>query len=321
MIDKTLKFPTDNLISNRDGLGEALVDAGKINPNIVVVCADLAESVKVHTFAQTFPQRFIEVGVAEQNAVTIASGMAAVGKIPFVASYAVFSPGRNWEQIRTTICYNDQPVKIIGSHAGLASGPDGATHQALEDIALMRVLPNMTVISPCDYFEAKKATIASINQSSPVYIRLCREKTPVITTPDTPFEISRASIFRTGSDVTICATGPIIYEALLASETLALEEISVEIINVSTIKPIDEETILNSVRKTGRVITLEDHQIIGGLGSAVTELVSGSFPVPVMRLGVNDQFGQSGKYRKLLREYEMDAQAIIDAVKIIINKS
>ncbi len=321
MIDKTLKFPTDNLISNRDGLGEALVDAGKINPNIVVVCADLAESVKVNTFAQTFPQRFIEVGVAEQNAATIASGMAAVGKIPFVASYAVFSPGRNWEQIRTTICYNDQPVKIIGSHAGLASGPDGATHQALEDISLMRVLPNMTVISPCDYFEAKKATIAAINQSGPVYIRLCREKTPVITTLDTSFEISRASIFRTGSDVTICTTGPIIYEALLASETLALEEISVEIINVSTIKPIDEETILNSVRKTSRVITLEDHQIIGGLGSAVTELVSGSFPIPVMRLGVNDQFGQSGKYHQLLREYEMDAQAVIDAVKIIINKS
>lgn len=308
-------------MSNRDGFGEAMVELGRKNTNIYLLTADLTESTRANWFKEQFPDRFVQVGVAEQNLVTIASGMAAVGKIPFVTSYAAFSPGRNWEQIRTTICYNNQPVKIIGSHAGLSVGPDGATHQALEDIALMRVVPNMTVIVPSDYLEARKAVLASVAHPGPVYIRLSRDKTPIITTHESPFEIGLAEVLREGSDITIIATGPQVYDALLASENLAFNEISAEVINVHTIKPLDENTILTSVMKTGGVVTVEDHQIAGGLGSVISELVSERKPVFVKRVGVVNRFGQSGNPQELYQEYGINEGTIVQGVKEVLAKT
>lgn len=320
-IIKHIQFPSEELMSNRDGFGEAMVELGRKNPNIYLLTADLTESTRANWFKEQFPDRFVQVGVAEQNLVTIASGMAAVGKIPFVTSYAAFSPGRNWEQIRTTICYNNQPVKIIGSHAGLSVGPDGATHQALEDIALMRVVPNMTVIVPSDYLEARKAVLASVAHPGPVYIRLSRDKTPIITTHESPFEIGLAEVLREGSDITIIATGPQVYDALLASENLAFNEISAEVINVHTIKPLDENTILTSVMKTGGVVTVEDHQIAGGLGSVISELVSERKPVFVKRVGVVNRFGQSGNPQELYQEYGINEGTIVQGVKEVLAKT
>ena len=246
-------------------------------------------------FKGKFPDRFVEIGVAEQNLVTVGSGLAAMGKIPFVSSYAAFSPGRNWEQIRTTICLNDRPVKIVGSHAGVSVGPDGATHQMLEDIALMRVLPNMVVIVPCDSTEAEKATLAMAKDIRPNYLRLAREATPIITTQNTPFEIGRASVFTPGTDITICANGTMTFQALLAAEQLYKDGIDAEVINVSTIKPLDTETILASVRKTGCVISVEEGQVVGGLGGAIAELLCEELPVPMHRIGMKDRFGESGE--------------------------
>lgn len=320
-IIKHIQFPSEELMSNRDGFGEAMVELGRKNTNIYLLTADLTESTRANWFKEQFPDRFVQVGVAEQNLVTIASGMAAVGKIPFVTSYAAFSPGRNWEQIRTTICYNNQPVKIIGSHAGLSVGPDGATHQALEDIALMRVVPNMTVIVPSDYLEARKAVLASVAHPGPVYIRLSRDKTPIITTHESPFEIGLAEVLREGSDITIIATGPQVYDALLASENLAFNEISAEVINVHTIKPLDENTILTSVMKTGGVVTVEDHQIAGGLGSVISELVSERKPVFVKRVGVVNRFGQSGNPQELYQEYGINEGTIVQGVKEVLAKT
>lgn len=320
-IIKHIQFPSEELMSNRDGFGEAMVELGRKNSNIYLLTADLTESTRANWFKEQFPDRFVQVGVAEQNLVTIASGMAAVGKIPFVTSYAAFSPGRNWEQIRTTICYNNQPVKIIGSHAGLSVGPDGATHQALEDIALMRVVPNMTVIVPSDYLEARKAVLASVAHPGPVYIRLSRDKTPIITTHESPFEIGLAEVLREGSDITIIATGPQVYDALLASENLAFNEISAEVINVHTIKPLDENTILTSVMKTGGVVTVEDHQIAGGLGSVISELVSERKPVFVKRVGVVNRFGQSGNPQELYQEYGINEGTIVQGVKEVLAKT
>lgn len=305
---------------NRKGFGEALVMAGEADESIVALTADLEESTQVEPFAKAFPDRFIEIGVAEQNLVTVASGLAAVGKKPFVTSYASFSPGRNWEQIRTTICLNNRNVKIVGCHAGVSVGPDGATHQMLEDIALMRVLPNMTVVVPCDSIEAAKATVELSRLNSPGYLRLAREKTAVITHDKTPFEIGKAVVMREGRDVSILACGPLLYEALKAAEELQKKNISVEVLNVATIKPLDTETILNSATKTKRVVTVEEGQAFGGLGGAVTEYLSQVMPVPIRRVGVLDRFGQSGTIDQLWVEYQLDVSAIIKQIMAIIKE-
>ncbi|OHA21339.1 MAG: transketolase [Candidatus Taylorbacteria bacterium RIFCSPHIGHO2_01_FULL_49_60] len=316
----------------RKGFGEGLLAAGEADSRVVGLCADLTESTQMHLFKNRFPERFVEIGVAEQNLVTVASGMAAVGKIPFVSSYAMFSPGRNWEQIRTTICYNDRPVKIAGSHAGVSVGPDGGTHQALEDIALMRILPRMVVLSPCDSIEAKKATIAAAKTNTPVYIRLAREKTPIITTPETPFEIGKARIFwscgslasttlwkhgfHRGGVVGIVATGALVYKAILAARELwENEKIDAAVLNLSTVKPIDEEALVKLARECGAIVTVEEHQVAGGMGSAVAEVLARRFPVPVEFVGVRDQFGQSGKPEELLEHYGLGVSHIQAAVK------
>lgn len=306
------------LVSMRDGFGEGVIQAAEENKNIVVLTADLAKSTKVKDFAEKFPDRFFEVGVAEQNLVTVASGLAALGKIPFATSYAIFSPGRNWEQIRTTICYNNQNVKIIGSHAGITVGEDGATHEALEDIALMRVLPNMIVLSPCDSLEAKKATLAMAKLNKPCYLRLSRHETPIITTDKTPFEIGKAEVFQNGQDVTIIATGALVFEALLAAKKLEESKISVRVINCSTIKPLDETTLLSSIEQTRAVVTVEEHQIFGGLGGAIAELISCKFPVPLQMVGIKDKFGESGKPKELLQKYGLTYEEIIKSVITVL---
>jgi transketolase len=305
---------------NRKGFGEGLLEAGKLDVNVVAACADLTESTQMHLFRDEFPDRFIEIGVAEQNLVTVASGMSAIGKIPFVSSYAAFSPGRNWEQIRTTICLNDRPVKVIGSHAGVSVGPDGATHQMLEDIALMRALPNMVVIAPCDAVEAKKATLAMAKDLRPNYMRLAREAVATITTDKTPFVIGKAYKFAEGSDVTIISTGTMTYQALLAVEMLKKDGISAEVIHVPTIKPLDEYEILTSVAKTGAVVTVEEGQIIGGLGGAISELLGENLPTPIKRVGINDHFGESGEPDELLKHFGLDSKHIRLAAHHVLNK-
>jgi transketolase len=299
------------LEATRKGFGKGLLEAGKLNENVVAACADLTDSTQMSLFAEAFPDRFIEVGVAEQNLVTVGSGLAAQGKIPFVSSYAAFSPGRNWEQIRTTICLNDRPVKIVGSHAGLYTGADGATHQVLEDIALMRVLPNMVVIVPGDSLEAEKAVLAMAKDHRPNYLRLAREATPVLTTEKTPFEIGRAYLYTEGKDLTIISTGTMTYQALVAADKLFTEGIDAEVVHVPTIKPLDGVTILKSVHKTKKVMTVEEHQINGGLGGAVAELLSEEFPVKIKRIGVRDRFGQSGKPDELLLHYGLTYKHIM----------
>ena len=295
----------------RKGFGRGLLEAGKRSEHVVAACADLTDSTQMSLFAEEFPDRFIEIGVAEQNLATVGSGLAAMGKIPFVSSYAAFSPGRNWEQIRTTICLNDRPVKIVGSHAGLYTGPDGATHQMLEDIALMRVLPNMVVIVPGDSIEAEKATLALASDSRPGYLRLARDASPVITTKDTPFEIGKAYTFCEGKDLTIISTGTMTYHAMAAAEKLYKDGIDVEVIHCPTIKPLDGPTIIKSVNKTNRVLTIEEHQVAGGLGSAVAELLSEEHPVKIRRLGVNDRFGESGKPDELLDKHKLTYKHIM----------
>lgn len=302
----------------RKGFGVGLKKAGELNENVVAACADLTESTQMHLFKEAFPERFIEIGVAEQNLVTVGSGLAAMGKIPFVSSYAAFSPGRNWEQIRTTICLNDQPVKIVGSHAGVSVGPDGATHQMLEDIALMRVLPNMVVIVPGDSVEAEKATLALAQDKRPGYLRLAREASPIITTEQTPFEIGKAYVYAYGTDVTIIATGTMTYQALVAAEALFKDGIDAEVVHVPTIKPLDSTTILQSVRKTKAVITVEEAQINGGLGGAIAELVGEEFPVKMKRLGMKDRFGESGKPDELLEHFGLTAKHIAMAAHDIM---
>jgi transketolase len=303
MTQMHLKNSYDEQEPIRAGFGRGLLEAGKRWDNIVGVCADLTESTKMNLFADAFPERFIQAGVAEQNLVTVGSGLAAMGKVPFVSSYAAFSPGRNWEQIRTTICLNDVPVKIIGSHAGVSVGPDGATHQMLEDVALMRALPNMVVIAPCDSIEAHKATIAMAQDKRPNYMRLAREKTPIITTDLTPFEIGKAYTFKAGKDITIIATGTMSYQALEAAKILQKDDISAEVIHVPTIKPLDEEVILESADRTRHVITAEEGQINGGLSGAVAELLGEKLPTKMTRIGMKDRFGESGKPEELLEHF------------------
>jgi transketolase len=327
MINKNLKLNKDLFVKEveqipiRKGFGEGLLKIAQEDKRVVGLCADLTDSTYMNLFKKEFPNRFIEIGVAEQNLATVASGMSAMGKIPFISSYATFSPGRNWEQIRTTICYNDRKVIIAGSHASVSVGPDGGTHQALEDMAIMRVLPNMTVISPCDANEARKATISSVNYPGPIYIRLAREKTPVITTDDTSFEIGKAEIFyeqKEKSDVSIIATGALVYRALVVANKLDSEGIKVEVVNMHTIKPLDEETLLSSAKKSGAFVTVEEHQIAGGLGSAVSEFISKNNPIPIELIGVEDKFGQSGTPEELIKLYKMDEDSIENAVKKVL---
>lgn len=304
----------------RNGFGKGVVEAGKKDPRIVVICADLKESTRCEEFANMFPERFVEVGVAEQHMASLAAGMALAGKVPFIASYAAFSPGRNNEQIRTTIAINEANVKIVGAHAGVSVGADGATHQALEDIALMRVLPRMTVISPCDAVEAVKATVEAAYMEGPVYIRFARAGTPVFTTEQTPFEIGKAQVFWKGTDATVIATGPLVYEALCAARILMKKGISVEVVNCATIKPLDEKTILQSGKKTGAVVTVEEHQRAGGLGGAVAELLGERLPLPLERIGVNDRFGESGGVDELWNAFGLTRTHIAKAVEKVIKR-
>jgi len=294
-------------LATRDGYGQALVRAGEKNKQIVALTADVAESVRLDGFKAKFPSRFFEVGVAEQNLMGVAAGLAREGKIPFVSSYAVFSPGRNWEQLRVSVCYNHVPVKIASTHAGLTVGADGATHQALEDLALTRVLPGLTVVVPCDFEEAKKATLAAIDRPGPVYLRLTRDKSPLMTSKKTPFKIGRAEIFKSGKDVTIVACGPLLYETLLAAKELATEHIHAEVINNHSLKPLDQKTLLASLKKTGCLVSVEEHQIIGGLESALAELTARYLPVPMEMVGVEDRFGESGPPQALLEKYRLTA--------------
>lgn len=295
----------------RKGFGRGLKKAGELDPNVVAACADLTDSTQMSLFKEAFPDRFIEVGVAEQNLVTVGAGLAAMGKIPFVSSYATFSPGRNWEQIRTTICLNDRPVNIVGSHAGVSVGPDGATHQMLEDIALMRVLPNMVVVVPGDSLEAEKATIALAKDKRPSYLRLAREASPIISSPDSPFQIGKAYIYRTGTDITIVATGIMTAQAIVAADKLAKTGISAEVVHVPTIKPLDNVVILASAKKTKHVITIEEAQIAGGLGGAVSELLGEHLPTKIKRMGIQDRFGESGKPDELLEHFGLTSKHIV----------
>lgn len=316
ILDKDIKKE-----ATRKGFGRGLKKAGELDDQVVAGCADLTESTNMHLFRDAFPDRFVEFGVAEQNLVTVASGLAAMGKIPFVSSYAAFSPGRNWEQIRTTIALNEQPVKIVGSHAGVSVGPDGATHQMLEDIALMRVLPHMIVVVPGDSIEAEKATLAlAKDKKNPAYIRLARADSPIFTTEKTPFEIGKAYVYAQGADVTIISTGNLTYQALVAAEKLYKDGIDAEVIHCPTIKPLDAVTILKSAGKTGAVITVEEAQINGGLGGAVAELLGENHPVPLKRIGMQDRFGESGTPDELLQHFGLDAKHIALAAHQIVDR-
>ena len=280
--------------ATRAGFGRGLKKAGENNEKVVALCADLTDSTQVGKFRDAFPDRFVQVGIAEQNLVTVAAGFAAAGKIPFASSYAAFNPGRNWEQIKTTAALNNQPVKVVASHAGIGVGPDGATHQMLEDIALMRVMPNMIVVVPGDSVEAEKATLAIADNNKPSYIRLSRPETPIFSTEESPFEIGKAYILRDGSDISLMGTGVMTYELLSAAKILADAGIQAEVVHIPTIKPLDNETILASARRTGRVMSAEEAQIAGGLGGAIAELLSAELPTPLFRIGIRDHYGESG---------------------------
>lgn len=312
----------------RDGFGTGVVKAGEENKNVVVLTADLNESTRAEEFSKKFPERFFEIGIAEQNLASVASGMAHVGKVPFATSYAMFNPGRNWEQIRTTVAYNNQPVKIVGSHAGLTTGPDGGTHQALEDMALMRVIPNMVVVSPCDAIEAEKATLACAKNNQPTYLRLGREKTPIITTKETPFEIGRGVVlfqslinFDEVLDFTIFATGFLVHNALIVAKELSQKnKLKIAVINIHTIKPLDTNLILKYAKHSKMIFTIEEHQIAGGMGSAIAEFLAEKTPIKMGFIGVRDQFGQSGKPFELIEKYGLDSEGIKKQILAKISK-
>ncbi len=313
-LEKIEKIPT------RFGYGEGIIEAGKKDENIVVLCCDLTDSTRSAGFKEKFPKRFIQMSIMEQSLVSIAAGMAMAGKTPWVASYAMFCPGRAWEQVRTNMALNDTNVKIAGAHSGVSVGPDGATHQAIEDIAIMRVIPRMTVIAPADVFETKKAVIAASKMKGPCYVRFTREKTPVFTTKDTPFKIGKANVLWDGDDVAIVACGPLVHNAILAAAELEKEKISVRVINMHTIKPLDEKTLLNAAKDCGAIVTLEEHQINGGLGGAVCEFLSENHPVPVERVGMRDCFGESGKPEELIEHFGMGIGSIKEAIKKVIKR-
>ena len=308
---------------NRLGYGEGLLKVGTRDERVVALSADLTESTRTHEFAEAFPQRFIQCGVAEQNMASVASGMAAMGKIPFIASYAMFSPGRNWEQIRTTIAYNNANVKIIGAHAGVSVGPDGATHQAIEDIAIMRVIPNMVVIAPCDIHEARKAVLAAAQYEGPVYIRIARSPSPVVTTPESPFTIGKAEYFYQApttpdNTIGIVVTGTLVHHALIAAKNLNAKGVGVELLHMPTIKPLDTEALSDLAGRCAGLVTVEEHQQAGGLGSAVAEYLSATTPTKIVPVGVKDAFGQSGDPEELIAHYKLDEAAIEAAVEQIL---
>ncbi len=307
-------------IPTRDGYGKGLLELGEKNKDVVVLCADLSESTRTHWFAEKYPERFVEVGISEQDMMGIAAGLAAVGKIPYVSTYGVFCTGRAWDQMRTTVAYGNFNVKIGGAHGGVSVGPDGATHQSLEEIALSRVLPNMKVIVPADYLETKKATIEASKISGPVFIRFGREKVPVITTEETPFRFGKAEIYRFGNDVSIFACGPMVYEALLAAKQLEERGIDAMVVNIHTVKPIDIDMIIKAAKETGGIVTAEEHQVAGGFGSAVAEVVVENYPVPVQRVGVLDRFGESGPPEELMKKFDLESTSIARAAESVIKR-
>ena len=323
-----MNYPLNPILYHKDvelepiraGFGRGLKVAGESNERIVALCADLTESTQMHIFRDAFPKRFIELGIAEQNLVTVASGLARAGKIPFTSSYAAFSPGRNWEQIRTTATLNDQPVKIVGSHAGVSVGPDGATHQMLEDIALMRVLPNMVVVAPGDSLEAEKATLAIAENGKPTYLRLAREKTPIFSTADSPFELGKAYVLKEGTDVSLFGTGTMTYQLLVTAKILETKGIHAEVVHVPTIKPLDHDTLLASAKKTGRVVTAEEAQAAGGFGSAVAEFLTDTLPMPIKRIGINDRFGESGAPNELMEYFGLSGEKLVSTIEDFIEK-
>lgn len=319
-LDKKICTPEVEMVPNRNGYGEGLKEAGEQHENVVALSADLTGSTRTNIFADAFPERFVQVGIAEQSMASVASGMAAMGKIPFIASYAMFSPGRSWEQIRTTIAYNNSNVKIIGAHAGVSVGPDGATHQAIEDIAIMRVMPNMIVVTPVDVHQARKAVLASVEYEGPVYIRIAREKVPVVTTPDSPFEIGKAYTYlhkdtAHAKTVGIIVTGVLTHNALLAAKQLNEEGVGVSVLCMPTIKPLDADALDTFAQEHEVIVTVEEHQIAGGLGSAISEYYSEVNPKKVIKIGVHDTFGQSGEPNELIAHYGMDAKSIAQTIR------
>jgi transketolase len=324
MLNKSVKLnpkigqPDIEQIPTRQGYGEGVVELGARDGRVLVLTGDLAGSTNASMFADKFPDRFIEVGIAEQNMMGIAAGLALVGKVPYISSYAVFSPGRSWDQLRVAVAYSNTNVKVAGAHTGISVGPDGATHQALEDIAITRVLPNMTVVVPCDYLETRKAAIALGEMIGPAYFRFAREKTPVMTTADTPFRVGKAEIFKEGTQVALIGSGPVLYNGLLAAMELEKEGISVLVINNHTIKPIDEETIVWAAKLTGAVVTLEEHQVMGGAGSAVAEVLVRHFPVPVEMVGMQNRFGESGEPEELIEQFGMGKDSVKAAIKKVL---
>lgn len=304
----------------RDGYGQALVELGKQDARVVVLCADLSESTRSHLFQQAFPDRYVQVGVAEQNLITVGAGLAAAGKIPYMASYAAFSPGRCWEQIRTTFGYNHLHGIVAGAHAGVSVGPDGATHQAVEDIATMRTIAQCTVLAPSDMIRAKQATLATIAEPHLWYIRFGRDKYPVFTTEQTPFQAGKAEVFYAGNDVTVLACGPLVYESLLAAKQLEEQGISIEVIDVTTIKPLDVETIVKSVRKTNAVVTAEEATVIGGLHGAVAETLGQHYPAPIEAIGMQDRYGESGTADELFTVCHMKQADIVEAVQRVLKR-
>jgi transketolase len=297
--------------ATRDGYGDGLLEIGELDEDVVVLTGDLAESTRAQKFGDKWPDRFFEVGVAEQNMMGIAAGLALAGKTPFVSSYATFSPGRNWDQLRVSVAYSQANVKVAGAHSGLSVGPDGATHQAMEDISIVRSLPNMTVVVPCDYLEAKKATVALGKMQGPAYFRFGREKTSLFTTADTPFVVGRAEILCEGKDVALIACGALVYEALKAAEELSSDGISAMVVNNHTVKPLDVRTISHMAAETGAVVTAEEHQVMGGMGSAVAECLAQHCPVPLEMVGMPDHFGESGKPEELLSKWGMSSKEIV----------
>jgi transketolase len=313
-------------IPTRNGYGEGLIEAGKKDKNVVVLCADLTDSTRSGMFKKVFPERFIETGIAEQNMIGLAAGLALAGKIPFVSTYSVFCPGNNWSQLRVCVCQNDANVKLTGAHAGVSVGPDGMSHQGLEDIAITRCLPGLIVLAPCDAIETKKATLAAAEYKGPVYLRFAREATPVFTTENTPFTIGKAEVFRTGKDATIIACGPLVYNSLVAAEKLASARgetgkgIDVGVINNHTIKPIDEKTIIRAAKETKAIVTVEEHQVMGGMGSAVAELIAKNCPIPIEMVGIQDSWGTSGEPEELIEHFGLGVDGIMEAVKKVVER-
>lgn len=311
-------YTKPDMVPTRDGYGKGLLELGEKNENVVVLCADLSESTRASWFAEKYPQRFVSMGVSEQDMIGVAAGLSAVGKIPFASSFGIFCAGRAWDQLRVSVCYSDMNVKIAGSHGGITVGADGATHHSLEEITLTRVIPNMRVVVPCDAIEARKATIEAAKIKGPVFLRFGRGKVPVITTEETPFGTGRAETFRPGKDVTIIACGHMVYEALIAARNLEKKKIDCRVINLHTIKPIDRKAIIKAAKETGCIVTAEEHQVHGGMGSAVAEIVSEKYPVTIRMVGIRDKFGESGEPEELMKHFGLTSKDIEKAVKEVL---